>query len=359
MSQRKVRVGVIFGGRSAEHEVSLQSALNIVNAIDSKKYEVICIKIAKDGRWLTADTDIIFNTDGSEANELLLRPGINSRDSLVIKETQVSLELDVIFPILHGTYGEDGTMQGMLKLCGLPFVGASILGSSVGMDKDAMKRLLREAGLPVAEAVVVEYDTKPYPTYEEVCSKLGDVLFVKPANLGSSVGVSKVKTAEEYSKALQAGFEYDNKLIIEEFVLGREIECAVLGNENPKASILGEIVPQHEFYSYEAKYTDPNGALLKIPADLSEDHSSEIRDLAVRAYKALYCEGMGRVDFLVRECGDAVVNEINTLPGFTAISMYPKLWEATGIMYSDLIDQLIKLAMERYEKEQRLRVDYF
>jgi D-alanine-D-alanine ligase len=261
--------------------------------------------------------------------------------------------VDVIFPILHGPFGEDGTLQGLLKLANIPFVGASVLGSAVGMDKDVMKRLLREAGILIGKFSTIKADN--IPTYEKVIKNLGQPFFIKPANMGSSIGVSKVKEKKDYQKAIQEAFNYDGKIILEENIVGREIECAVLGNDDPAASIPGEIIPSHDFYSYEAKYLDENGARLEIPAKLSNQLVKKIQLLAIKTFEVLSCEGMSRVDCFLRENGDILVNEINTIPGFTSISMYPKMWEASGISYPDLIDKLIQLAFERFEEEKKLK----
>lgn len=324
-NNKKINVGILFGGKSAEHEVSLRSAENVIKAIDKKKYNIVPIKIEKDGRWTGANQENL--------NELV----------------------DVVFPVLHGPFGEDGTVQGLLKLAGVPFVGAGVLGSAVGMDKDAMKRLLRDAGLPIAKFLV---HSVRGVNFEEVVNELGLPFFVKPANLGSSVGVHKVHNEAEFANAIQDAFQYDTKIIIEEFIEGREIECSILGNENPIASLPGEVIPTHEFYSYTAKYIDENGATFGIPAKLPENIIKEVQRLAIETFKALCCEGMGRVDFFLRPDGKVIVNEINTIPGFTSISMYPKLWEVSGISGAELIDKLIQLAIKRFEKEQNLKTSY-
>ena len=359
---RKLRVGVIFGGKSAEHEVSLQSAKNIVEAMDKDKYEVVLIGIDKKGRWyLNEESRFLLNENdpklirlGSTDEELGLIPGETDQLINVSKQQRIG-EIDVIFPILHGPFGEDGTMQGLLKLSNIPFVGASILGSAVGMDKDVMKRLLRDAGIPIADFLVFNQHSIDDINFEQVTEKLGLPLFIKPANLGSSVGISKVEKEKDFLKATQMAFQYDHKIIIEEYIAGREIECSVLGNENPMASLPGEIIPQHDFYSYEAKYIDEKGAALEIPAKLPDDLIRKIQECAVKTFKVLCCEGMARIDFFLTNDNNIVVNEINTIPGFTKISMYPKLWEVSGIPYKELIDRLIKLALERHEKEQDLK----
>ncbi|MDL2229740.1 D-alanine--D-alanine ligase [Treponema sp. OttesenSCG-928-L16] len=361
---KKIRVGILFGGKSAEHEVSLQSAKNVYDAIDRDKYDPVLIGIDKRGRWILNDASrfllnaddpkhISLNTAG-EAVALIPQSGGALSNPGSLKSGQ---QIDVVFPILHGPFGEDGTVQGLLKLADLPFVGASVLGSAVGMDKDVMKRLLRDSGIPIARFIALKSHEKPTP-FGTAVESLGLPMFVKPANMGSSVGVSKVHDEGEYAAALAAAFRYDTKIIIEEFVKGREIECAVLGNEAPEASVPGEVISTHEFYSYDAKYIDENGAALEIPAKLPADTAERIRKLAVESFRALSCEGLGRIDFFLKENGEILVNEINTMPGFTKISMYPKLWEASGLSYTALIDRLITLAMERYEKESRLNTDY-
>jgi len=363
---KKIRVGILFGGRSAEHEVSLQSAQNIIEAIDRDKYEVLLVSINKDGQWYIGDLSrsvldadnpkLIAQNKGSD--RLALIPG-QSGENLVRVANKESIDrMDVIFPVLHGPFGEDGTVQGLLKLASIPFVGAGVLGSAVGMDKDVMKRLLRDSGIPIAGFAAVHYDERSQLDYDHIQNRFGVPFFVKPSNLGSSVGVHKVSHRNEFTTALRDAFQFDNKVLIEEFIEGREIECAVLGNENPMASVPGEILPTHEFYSYEAKYIDENGAVLDIPAKLPEETAHKIKDLSIRAFKAICCEGMARVDCFLKNDGTVVVNELNTIPGFTSISMYPKLWEASGISYRDLIDRLINLALERHAKELRLRTNY-
>ena len=358
---KKIRVGIIFGGRSAEHEVSVRSARNVFEALDKAKYEPVLIGIEKSGKWLLQEPEVLRLGDGN----LQEVSGIDVRQSLslvpagvrgVVESSQggFAQPLDVVFPVLHGPYGEDGTMQGLLKLLNVPFVGAGVLGSAVGMDKDVMKRLWREAGIPTPKFIAMYRNL--HIAFSEVQEALGMPLFVKPANLGSSVGISKAKDEAEYMWALADAFLYDHKVLVEEYIKGQEIECAVLGNENPIASICGEVIPHHEFYSYEAKYLDENGAALEIPAKLSEDISERVRKLAVDALKVLCLEGMARVDFFVRDNGEILLNEVNTIPGFTNISMYPKLWEASGMPYAKLIDRLIELALERHARDEKLKI---
>ncbi len=362
---RKLRIGILFGGRSAEHEISLQSAKNIIDAIDSNKYEVVLIGIDKKGQWhLNEASRLLLPTSESElpalseeGENLALIPGKRAEQLVALSGQQRLGPLDVIFPVLHGPFGEDGTVQGLLKLANVAFVGAGVLGSAVGMDKDVMKRLLRDAGISIARFIVANRYSSKEITFDEAEAQLGRPLFIKPANLGSSVGIRKVKDRKEFDAAVRNALNYDNKILIEECIKGREIECSVLGNDRPIASVPGEILPRDEFYSYEAKYLDENGAALEIPAKLSPESSERIRQLAIETFSVLCCEGMARVDFFLREDGEIIVNEINTIPGFTRISMYPKLWEATGISYSELIDRLIQLAIERFEREKRLKTD--
>lgn len=361
----RIRVGILFGGRSAEHEVSLQSAKNIVDAIDKNKYEVVLIGIDKEGGWHldescrfllgTAESDLPALSAGGE--NLAMVPGKQEEQLVLLSGQETPGSLDVVFPILHGPFGEDGTVQGLLKLANIPFVGAGVLGSAVGMDKDVMKRLLRDAGIPIARFITLQKYSATAVAFDDARTQLGLPLFIKPANLGSSVGIHKVSDREEFDRAVQDAFHYDNKVLIEECIVGREIECSVLGNDQPVASVLGEILPRHEFYSYEAKYLDESGAVLEIPAKLPHEISERIRQTAIKTFSTLCCEGMARVDFFLRNGDEIIVNEINTIPGFTRISMYPKLWEATGLSYGDLIDKLIALAMERFEREKRLKTD--
>ena len=375
---KKITVGILFGGKSAEHEVSLQSAKNVFDAIDKTKYEPLLIGINKNGRWqaLVSETqDHVARVPVSETHaphvlqvpRFILNADDPCRIALSESGVEVSLtpgsgrliantgqRIDVVFPILHGPFGEDGTVQGLLKLAGLPFVGSSVLASAVGMDKDVMKRLLRDAGLPIGGfRVLTVYE--PAPAYDDLVRELGMPLFVKPANMGSSVGVNKVHNETEYKAAITEAFQYDTKLIIEEYIKGRELECSVLGNEEPIVSLPGEVRSSHEFYSYDAKYLDENGAVLDIPAHLPEDTTRAVQSLALQTFKTLCAEGLARIDFFLKSDGTLIINEINTMPGFTRISMYPKLWEASCISYTELIDRLIGLAFSRFEKEKRLR----
>ena len=360
--KKKIRVAILCGGKSAEHEISLLSAKNIVEAIDKKKYQVLLISIDKHGRWGLGDApgaawpSSVKSTKPGKSLALAL--GRRSNPLARLSGRGGVGPVDVVFPVLHGTFGEDGTVQGLLKLADVPFVGAGVLGSAVGMDKDVMKRLLREAGLPTARFLVCERASLEEMSFERVSRELGLPLFIKPANLGSSVGIHKAKDGNEFERAVKDAFRYDNKILVEEAIQGREIECAVLGNEAPIASLPGEIIPRHEFYSYEAKYLDEKGAVLEIPAKLPADVTKQVQETAVKAYKALCCEGMARVDFFLRDGREVIVNEINTIPGFTRISMYPKMWEASGVSYTELIDRLIQLAIERFDREKKLKTSF-
>jgi D-alanine-D-alanine ligase len=361
---KKLRIAIVFGGRSAEHEVSLQSARNVIESLDRNLYEPVLIGIDKDGRWYlnensirllhAGDPKLIRLSAGGE--EVALTPN-GAGSGLISLTSHESLgKVDVIFPVLHGPYGEDGTIQGLARLANLPCVGAGILGSSVGMDKDVMKRLLRDAGIPIGRFVTITPETRNWFTYSGLAAELSSVLFVKPANLGSSVGISRVHNEEEFTHALDIAFDYDLKVVVEEEIKGREIECAVLGNEDPQASIPGEIIPHAGFYSYEAKYIDDDGAGLEIPAKLSPSLVQQVKDMAVNTFRTLECRGMARVDVFLTPDEKILVNEINTIPGFTSISMYPKLWEFSGIPYTELVDRLIKLAVDDFEKRSRLKV---
>lgn len=360
--QQKIRVGILFGGKSAEHEISLLSAKSVIEALNKDKYEPVLIGIDKNGEWHLCDSvqflmhddnpKLVHLKDTKESTTLVLKEKGGHLMSLASGKRQNPI--DVIFPVLHGTYGEDGTVQGLLKLANIPFVGSGVLGSAVGMDKDVMKRLLRDADIPIAKFMIAKHKVD----FDTAFQKLGLPFFVKPANLGSSVGISKVKRESDFAKALAHAFEYDSKVLLEEYIPGKEIECSVLGNEEPIASLPGEVIPLHEFYSYEAKYLDEKGAEFKIPADLDCETVSRIQALAIKTYQTLCCEGMARVDFFLRDDGQLYVNELNTIPGFTKISMYPKMWEASGLAYTDLLDSLIQLAIDRFEKEKRLKTTF-
>jgi D-alanine-D-alanine ligase len=322
----KKRVAVIYGGRSGEHEVSLRSAQSIIDALDPEKYKVLHYLISKEGKWSP-------------------RP--------IVPEPHGNPEIDVVFPALHGTFGEDGTLQGLLELAGLPYVGAGVLASSVSMDKEVMKRLAKERGLPVVDYLV--FSSAELKDSDGICSKFEFPVFVKPANMGSSVGISKVHNCAELKSALELAASFDRKIIVERGIVGREFECAVLGNEDPRASVPCEILPSREFYDYDDKYLLEKAGTV-IPANLSAEQTAELQQLAVECYRAVECEGMARVDFLLETATNRLfINEINTLPGFTSISMYPKMWEHSGLPMPKLVDRLIELALERHAAKQHLR----
>jgi len=381
----KLRVGVIFGGQSGEHEVSLVSAQGIMQAMDKEKYEIIPIGITKEGRWLTSGEPMKLLQSPSSAlpasgadertggewaepgtRELVPRdtctePSRSRRDLVPGTRETGFPQVDVVFPVLHGPYGEDGTVQGLLELADIPYVGAGVLGSALGMDKIAMKGIFRSYGLPVVEHLELkrkDWERDPEAMMELIEKKLGYPCFIKPANLGSSVGISKIHERSELAPALDLAARYDRRMLAEQAVNAREIECSVLGNDEPIASVPGEIVPCREFYDYIAKYIDDRSELI-IPADLSPELTRRIQELAIAAFLAVDCAGMARVDFLLdRDTGELYVGELNTIPGFTPISMYPKLWEASGIPYSELIDRLIELALERHADNSRSETSY-
>ena len=346
---KKITIGLICGGTSGEHEISLISAYNIQAALDREKYNVLLIGIDKNGGWYLGNNQSFWKNVKdvrkiSFVTEFPVR--LPQRNLTEAGEPGAVLsEVDVFFPITHGKLGEDGALQGLLELFGKPYVGADVYGSAICMDKDLTKRLLREYGIPIAKYRMLRGQEEL--SFEDAVQDLGDTLFVKPCREGSSLGVSKVRTAEEYREALREAFAADRKVLVEEAISGREIECSVLGNDSPEAaSVLGEIAPSHEFYSYEAKYVDEDGADLIVPAGIDLDVSRKIRKTAVEAFQITECRGMARIDFFLNSDNSFILNEINTLPGFTNISMYPKLWEASGLSYPELLDRLIDLALE-------------
>ena len=373
---KRLRVGVIYGGRSGEHEVSLASAAAVFANLDPTRYEAVAIRIEKDGRWTLPDrppslvsaADVIQARGNEPAGTALEAhvvacPGgdaLITIDRVLPHQPVVSgLSLDVVFPVLHGPYGEDGTVQGLLELANLPYVGAGVLASAVGMDKAVMKLVFAAKGLPICDYEVVlkrDWRRDERGIMKTIATRLGFPVFVKPANLGSSVGISKATHATELRAAMHLAAEFDRKIVIEAAVpRAREIECAVLGNDEPEASVPGEIIPSRVFYDYEAKYID-EGSKLLIPAPLTEAQTEEVRTLAIAAYKALDCAGMARVDFLLAgDSGLLYLNELNTIPGFTTISMYSKMWAASGVSYPMLLDRLIALAIERHAEKQQLR----
>lgn len=391
---KKLRVGILFGGRSGEHEISLLSAASVFQAIDKEKYELVPIGITKEGRWVTAgDAERLLagksldqprqlragDPEATSAAAVLakgeavvvppepqrsggtLTPFETEAHSLARRAADRAINVDVIFPVLHGTFGEDGTIQGLLELADIPYVGAGVLGSSAGMDKDIMKSLFIAAGLPIVKHVTFlrsDWESAPRKMEKLVESKLKFPVFVKPANLGSSVGISKAHNRKELGPAIEEAAKFDRKIVVEQGVGGkkqkaREIECSVLGNDHPQASIPGEIIPGKEFYDYTAKYLD-EGSELVIPAKLTKAEAKKIQELAIRGFKAVDCSGLARVDFLMDPKNKKIyINEINTMPGFTSISMYPKLWAASGLSYPKLIERLIELALERHRDKSR------
>lgn len=362
----KIRVGLIYGGRSGEHEVSVLSANSVMQAIEREKYDVLPIGITKDGRWIPGQTPSRLVESKNLQVRLLSDERENDNEKhAILANNQGNLlaglgeRVDVVFPVLHGPYGEDGTIQGLLELAGIPYVGGGVAASAVGMDKVLMKLIFQQKGLPVGDYLYYlrkDLNDKIETIINEIEQQLGFPCFVKPANLGSSVGISKAHNRDELNRALYFAAEFDRKIVVEKMLKGREIECAVLGNDDPIASVPGEIIPCAEFYDYEAKYV-LNDSKLEIPAALSEETTAKVRELAVKAFKAIDCSGLGRVDFFVDDQAEKIfVNEINTIPGFTRISMYPKLWEASGISYTELIDRLLQLALERHHDKMSNRV---
>ncbi|EGW40255.1 D-alanine--D-alanine ligase family protein [Desulfosporosinus sp. OT] len=364
MNEHKISVVLLFGGRSGEHEVSLNSAQSIFKAIDRKRYSVETIGINKQGQWLWGVLPENMIKEGFPSVEqacqvtLVTDPTHPHFIALDGRALPNQGEFDLIFPVLHGPYGEDGTLQGLLEMANVPYVGSGVLGSSLGMDKDRMKAVFQEKDLPLARYVTIlrsNFINGPETCLNEIEAKIGYPCFVKPANLGSSVGISKAHHREELLEALNIAAIFDRKIVVEETINGREIEVSVLGNDAPEASLPGEIKPAHEYYSYEAKYSDIGSSLL-IPAPLDESIIARLQEMAIEAFRAVEACGLSRVDFFVTPQNEVYLNEINTLPGFTEISMYPKLWAATGISYSDLIDRLISLGLERFKDKQNSKV---
>jgi D-alanine-D-alanine ligase len=350
----RTRVVVLFGGRSAEHEVSRVTAAHVLRAIDPARYDVVPIAITREGNWVAAESAAKALAAGPDALPAALDtagPALDLAPALAPDGTETT----VVLPLLHGPLGEDGTVQGLLEVMGVPYVGSGVLSSAVAMDKSVAKELLRANGLPVAEWRTVRAHERGAGTEAALARTLGLPVFVKPANMGSSIGVTRATTVEALGTALDEALRYDDTAVVEEEVRGREIEVAVLGNDEPRASVPGEIVPSHDFYDYEDKYV-VDGAKLLVPAPLDDGAADEVRDLAVRAFRSLRCEGMARVDFFYEEGGRGfLVNEINTIPGFTPISMYPKLWQASGLTYGGLIDELLALAVERHARRSHFR----
>jgi D-alanine-D-alanine ligase len=354
-----MRVGILFGGRSGEHEVSLASAASVIRGLDPDKYEPVPIGITKDGHWLIGEGAVKMLPDVLKSGRRVMLAADPTEAAIVPLDRGAGAQrLDVIFPVMHGTFGEDGTIQGMLELAGIPYVGAGVLGSAVAMDKDVSKRLCKAAGIPVVPWVTVHrwrWEKEPDAVRAEIEQEFPYPLFVKPATLGSSVGMTKVHAPEEFAAALNLACEFGMKVLVEKAVAAREIEVSVLGNREPVASVPGEIVPHREFYDYAAKYLE-DGTQLLIPADLKPAQAHKIQTLAVEAFRALELSGMARVDFFLdKQTGKLYLNEVNTIPGFTSISMYPKMWEASGIPFKDLIDKLIDLAFEMQQEKARTK----
>lgn len=352
---KKLNICVIFGGKSPEHEVSRRSAVSVISNLDKEKYDITTLGITKSGEWFlyTGDKEKIFDgsweSDTANKTKAVISPDMTDKAILVFGDELTKMYPDVVFPVLHGEYGEDGTIQGLLELSGIKYVGTGVLASAIGMDKTYSKIAFQNAGIPQADWVVFETHNfdKLGETMDLIEKKLGYPCFVKPANTGSSVGVGKARTREELENAIRNAAEFDRKILIEENIEGHEVECSVLGNENPKAGEVGEILPTADFYDYDAKYKD-NSTKLQIPAELDADIKKKIQEYAIKAFRAIDGMGLTRVDFFVKYSDNSIIlNEVNTMPGFTSISMYPKLWEAAGLKYSDLLDELIVLAQNR------------
>jgi D-alanine-D-alanine ligase len=370
MTTKKLRVGIIFGGRSGEHEVSYCSATSIINAIDKNKYTVIPIGITKQGKWISPqETAIALQSGKIEGKSSVVLLSDPSSKALIFIDSNQGLnkspdleKLDVIFPVLHGPYGEDGTVQGLLELANIPYVGAGVAASAISMDKDLMKIIFQQKGLPVLKWLTIkrkEWQVDKVETLSLVQKNFEYPLFVKPTNLGSSVGITKVHEKEELEKAIDLASSYDRKILIEQGLEeAREIECSVLGNDEPRVSVVGEVKPAGEFYDYDSKYID-EGTQLIVPANLPDKVSQEVQQIALRAFRAVDAAGMARVDFFVTKKENKIyLSEINTIPGFTSVSMYPRLWQATGISYPELIDRLIQLALERHQDKNQNKISY-
>lgn len=354
---------IIYGGKSTEHEVSIRSARNIAKAIDNQQFNTILIGICKNGKWFLKTNEELHSEDvvAETSHQICLIPGDSDYKIVTVSDQKSIGIIDVVFPIVHGTGGEDGSLQGLLKIMNIAFVGPGVIGSALCIDKEVAKRVLNEA--EIANSKFLSYSISDINSinFEEAKATLGVPMYIKPPNLGSSVGISKVHTAAEFEKAINVAFQFDRKVLIEQNITGREIECAVMGNGLVKASPVGEVVTNqqsHTFYDYSAKYTDANGSVTVIPAEMDETTQNRIREVAIKTYKALCCEGMARVDVFLTPNGEIYVNEVNTLPGFTDISMYPKLWGAAGITYSELISQLLELAIQRHEEENTMQTTF-
>lgn len=355
-------IAILYGGRSGEHDVSLLSAASVVCHIDTDNYAVILIGISMGGLWYLQEKSLVddvragiknLSITEDESRRIMIKPGGSSADCFLCSDGS-SLQIDMVFPVLHGSYGEDGTVQGLLEMTAIPYIGASVLGSALGMDKELCKALWKQAGLPVVPYLALHaYQWKSAESrvsvLEAIKKEFSYPLFIKPSCAGSSVGTAKVRSEEELATAIDAAFEWDDKVLVEPFIPAREIECSITGNDYPEAYTPGEIIPHHEFYDYDAKYSDPDGAALLIPADMNKEQLDEVRNLALRAYRTLELNGLARMDFFIhRETGKLLLNEVNTMPGFTAISMFPKMCEASGLSYTQLLDKLVLLAEERH-----------
>jgi len=359
----KIKVAILFGGRSTEHEISLLSAQNVYKSLDTEKYDPVLIGIDKSGKWFYQDDSLqLMHQDDPSTialtdtnHEVFFSQNTDDHFLIPIKKTDLRLRIDVLFPVLHGAYGEDGSIQGLARMANIPCVGPGTLGSAVGMDKEVMKRLLRDAKIKSAPWETIRRKDISTVDVEAIVGRLGEDLFVKPVNLGSSVGITHVKSKDQLEQAIKFAFKFDHKVIIEQRIFGREIECAVLGNDDPIASIPGEVIPKDGFYSYEAKYIDENGAALKAPAELSDEEVKKIKDLSIKTFTLLECYGLARVDMFLTKEGVLYINEINTLPGFTNISMYPTLWELSGIDQKELVDRLIQLAIDKHQQDSELQ----
>ena len=345
----RINLALVFGGRSTEHEISKLSVESVLREIDQSKYEISLLFIDINGVWFE-----VADLKMTNQRPIAFTPAKNGAHLIDSSSGKVITKLDIAFPVLHGLYGEDGTIQGYFKMMNLAFVGCGVMASSACMDKDLTKRILRDAGIGVTPYAIATPEDKP--AYEDLAKNLSSTLFIKPANLGSSVGVFKVTNALEYQEKLEEALTYDSKILIEQFIPNKEVECAVLGNEKPKASIPGEVTMNTDFFDFESKYVDENASGSLIPADEPEEMLEEIRRQAIVAFKAMGCEGLSRVDFFITRQGEILLNEINTMPGFTNVSMYPKMWAATGIPYTELIDLLIEFGLDRYRKEQALKI---
>lgn len=358
----KKSILLIFGGKSSEHEVSVKSARNIYKAIDVNQFNIVLVGVSKQGTWYEVSPDLLETLESLNDQQFLLEKSVTLISYLGLPylfnlSNYQKSKIDCAFPIIHGTNGEDGTLQGLLKLTNLPFVGCDVLSSALCMDKEFMKIILTDAGIANSKYIVLRKHVEF--NFDEIVKRLGLPFFIKPANAGSSVGVHKIKNQNDFETKVKDSFLYDHKVIAEEFINGREIECSVMGlNQSPKVSLPGELIVKHEFYSYEAKYLDAQGAEIVIPARLNSNQIKNIQDVALKAYQALGCDGFARIDFFLKENGDVYINELNTLPGFTQISMYPKMWEATGLKYSELISDLIKLAFEKFNYDSSKQQNY-